>query len=63
MGQLSDAHDPYEALRFPDYRRLLVGNVLASLGFDAEAPTVANGSAICIGSCSGTWRKQDMSTD
>src|SRR5438046_1305908 len=27
---MSEAHDPYAALRYPDYRRLLIGSVLAS---------------------------------
>jgi MFS family permease len=33
---MPDAHDPYAALRFPDYRRLLTGNVLASAGFGMQ---------------------------
>jgi MFS family permease len=35
------AHDPYEALRFPAYRRLLTGNVLASIGTEMQSLAVA----------------------
>src|SRR5437660_339158 len=38
---MPDAHDPYAALRSPDYRRVLAGNVLSSLG--AEMQSVAVG--------------------
>jgi MFS family permease len=38
---MPDHHDPYAALRSPDYRRVLAGNVLASLG--AEMQSVAVG--------------------
>jgi MFS family permease len=40
MGPLSDAHDPYEALRFPGYRRLLGATVLSSLGFAMQSTAV-----------------------
>jgi MFS family permease len=36
MGDKPGAHDPYAALRFRDYRRLLTGNVLSSLGFEMQ---------------------------
>jgi len=37
---MADDHDPYAALRHPDYRRLLVGNVLASLATTMQAAAV-----------------------
>jgi MFS family permease len=37
---MADGHDPYEALRFPDYRRLLAGNMLASVGTEMQAVAV-----------------------
>jgi MFS family permease len=36
-----EAHDPYAALRFRDYRYLLTGNVLASLGFAMQSTAVS----------------------
>jgi MFS family permease len=33
-------HDPYAALRFRDYRRVLAGSVLASIGSQMQAPVV-----------------------
>src|SRR5262245_14634568 len=38
---MQEGHDPYAALRHPDYRRLLTGSVLASAG--AEMLSVAVG--------------------
>src|SRR5438309_8654383 len=37
---MTEAHDPYAALRHPDYRRLLAGNVLASLATTMLAAAV-----------------------
>lgn len=37
---MDEPHDPYGALKQPDYRRLLAGNVLASLGGEMQAATV-----------------------
>ena len=48
-------HDPYAALRIPDYRRVLVGSVLASLGTEMQAVAVGwelydrTGSAAALG--------------
>src|SRR5262249_29451218 len=36
----SEAHDPYGALRYKDYRHLLGGSVLASIGTDMQATAV-----------------------
>jgi MFS family permease len=33
-------HDPYTALRFPDFRRLLTGNMLASIGTQMQSVAV-----------------------
>jgi len=33
-------HDPYEALRYPDYRRLLAGNMLASIGTEMQSVAI-----------------------
>src|SRR3954469_8519908 len=52
---MSDEHDPYEALRYPDYRRLLTGNMLASIGTEMQAVAVGwelydrTGSASALG--------------
>jgi MFS family permease len=35
-----DAHDPYAALRSPNYRRLLVGNVLSALGQEMQSVVI-----------------------
>lgn len=37
---MTDRHDPYEALRVPDYRRLLAGNVLRSIGTEMQSVAV-----------------------
>lgn len=37
---MPDTHDPYEALRVPDYRRLLAGNVLRSVGTEMQSVAV-----------------------
>jgi MFS family permease len=37
---MQDHHDPYEALRVPAYRRLLSGNVLASIGTEMQSVAV-----------------------
>jgi MFS family permease len=37
---MSDAHDPYAALRYRDYRLLLAGGVLASIGSEIQAVAV-----------------------
>jgi MFS family permease len=37
---MSDAHDPYAALRYRDYRLLLAGGVLASIGAEIQAVAV-----------------------
>ncbi len=37
---MQQAHDPYQALRFADYRRLLTGNVLASIGTEMQSVAV-----------------------
>jgi MFS family permease len=37
---MTDNHDPYAALRFPDYRRLLGGSILAALGSEMQAAVV-----------------------
>jgi len=37
---MADEHDPYAALRYPDYRRLLAGNLLASLATTMQATAV-----------------------
>ena len=37
---MSDAHDPYAALRYRDYRLLLAGGVLASIGAEMQAVAV-----------------------
>ena len=34
------SHDPYAALRWADYRRLLIGNMLASIGTEMQAVAV-----------------------
>src|SRR6266571_3071820 len=34
------AHDPYTALRIPDFRRLLTGNMLASIGTEMQSVAV-----------------------
>src|SRR5262245_48322780 len=36
MGQSPEPHDPYAALRFPDYRRFWIGSILASAGFGMQ---------------------------
>src|SRR4051812_21431060 len=52
---MADEHDPYEALRYPDYRRLLTGNMLASVGTEMQAVAVGwelydrTGSASALG--------------
>lgn len=35
-----DSHDPYAALRLPDYRRYITGNLLASLGLQMQKVAV-----------------------
>src|SRR5262249_8603915 len=40
MGETPHGHDPYAALRFPDYRRLLTGNVLSSIGFAMQSTAI-----------------------
>src|SRR5947209_11224835 len=37
---MADDHDPYAALRFRDYRLVLAGSVLASIGSQMQAPVV-----------------------
>jgi MFS family permease len=37
---MSVAHDPYAALRLPDYRRVLAGSVLASVGSEMQSVAV-----------------------
>ena len=37
---MAAAHDPYAALRSPDYRRLLTGNVLSALGSTMQSVAV-----------------------
>jgi MFS family permease len=37
---MADDHDPYAALRFRDYRLVLSGSVLASIGSQMQAPVV-----------------------
>jgi MFS family permease len=37
---METAHDPYGALRYRDYRRVLSGSVLASIGSQMQAPVV-----------------------
>jgi MFS family permease len=37
---MHESHDPYGALKQPDYRRLLAGNILASLGAEMQAVAV-----------------------
>jgi MFS family permease len=37
---MEPAHDPYAVLRYRDYRRLLLGSVLASIGMQMQAPVV-----------------------
>ena len=37
---MSKAHDPYQALRYSDYRRLLGGNLLASIGTGMQSVAV-----------------------
>ena len=37
---MEKGHDPYEAFRSPAYRRLLSGNVLASIGTEMQATAV-----------------------
>jgi MFS family permease len=37
---MADAYDPYAALRLPDYRRLLLGNMLASIATQTQAVAV-----------------------
>src|SRR5437867_3218863 len=52
---MPEAHDPYGALRYPDYRRLLAGGVLASIGAEMQAAAVGwelyerTGSADALG--------------
>ncbi|HEV3236033.1 MAG TPA: MFS transporter [Gemmataceae bacterium] len=49
------AHDPYTALRIPDFRRLLTGNMLASVGTQMQSVAVGwelyqrTGSATALG--------------
>jgi MFS family permease len=40
MNSTYPPHDPYEALRFPAYRRLLSGNLLASIGTEMQSVAV-----------------------
>jgi MFS family permease len=40
MGGTPHSHDPYAALRFPDYRRVLTGNVLGALGMEMQSVAV-----------------------
>ncbi|MFL5242890.1 MAG: MFS transporter [Gemmataceae bacterium] len=37
---MQTTHDPYGALRYPDYRRLLAGNVLASIGTEMQSVAI-----------------------
>jgi MFS family permease len=37
---MPDTHDPYSALRYPSYRRLLAGNILGSVGSQVKAIAV-----------------------
>ncbi len=37
---MDNGYDPYAALRYRDYRRVLVGSVLASIGMQMQAPVV-----------------------
>jgi MFS family permease len=37
---MPEVHDPYGALRYPDYRRLLAGSVLASIASNVQAVAV-----------------------
>jgi MFS family permease len=37
---MPDSHDPYGALRFPDYRRLLGGSILASIASNVQSVAV-----------------------
>lgn len=37
---MEEVHDPYAALRFRDYRRVLAGSVFASIGSQMQAPVV-----------------------
>lgn len=37
---MPEAHDPYAALRYPDYRRLLGGNLLAAIGTEMQSVAV-----------------------
>jgi MFS family permease len=39
-GTMPDSHDPYGALRQRDYRRLLGGSLLASLGAEMQAVAI-----------------------
>jgi MFS family permease len=48
-----EAHDPYAALRSPDYRRLLFGNVLRSMG--TEMQSVAVGWELYVRTRSATY--------
>ena len=43
---MAAAHDPYAALRSPDYRRLLTANVLSALGWAMQ--TVAIGWEVFV---------------
>jgi MFS family permease len=40
IGIMPEPHDPYAALRQPDYRRLLAGGLLASLGAEMQAVAI-----------------------
>jgi MFS family permease len=52
---MQDAHDPYAALRHPDYRHLLVGNILASVANEMQSVAVGwelyerTGSELALG--------------
>jgi MFS family permease len=52
---MAAAHDPYAALRSPDYRRLLTGNVLSALGMAMQTVAIGwevykrTGSAAALG--------------
>src|SRR5512146_414003 len=52
---VTDRTDPYAALRYPDFRRFLLGHVLASMGFQMQTVAVGwylyerTGSALALG--------------
>ena len=44
---MAAAHDPYAALRSPDYRRLLTGNVLSALGTSMQSLVIGRRAMRC----------------